>query len=154
MWSYNYSSELYHFGVKGMQWGVRRYQNKNGSLTSAGKKHVKKSDDSDNENHKLTNKQKKAIVAGSVAVAASLAVIGGMYIYKKNNIPIHVTVNSFGKKINVDTLPTTDTVLKKGTKIQRISSKSIEDYSKEGRRIYASFDKKDNRLYTVTMPDF
>ena len=154
MWSYNYSSELYHFGVKGMRWGVRRYQNKNGSLTSAGKKHVKKSDDSDNENHKLTNKQKKAIVAGSVAVAASLAVIGGMYIYKKNNIPIHVTVNSFGKKINVDTLPTTDTVLKKGTKIQRISSKSIEDYSKEGRRIYASFDKKDNRLYTVTMPDF
>lgn len=32
------SDELYHWGVKGMRWGVRRYQNKDGSLTAAGKK--------------------------------------------------------------------------------------------------------------------
>lgn len=30
--------ELYHWGIKGQKWGVRRYQNKNGSLTPAGKK--------------------------------------------------------------------------------------------------------------------
>ena len=29
---------LAHVGVKGMRWGVRRYQNKDGSLTPAGKK--------------------------------------------------------------------------------------------------------------------
>lgn len=28
---------LVHYGIKGMKWGVRRYQNKDGSLTSAGK---------------------------------------------------------------------------------------------------------------------
>lgn len=30
--------EFAHFGIKGMKWGQRRYQNKDGSLTPAGKK--------------------------------------------------------------------------------------------------------------------
>lgn len=33
-----YHDTLYHHGVKGMHWGIRRYQNKDGSLTKAGKK--------------------------------------------------------------------------------------------------------------------
>lgn len=32
------NKSLTHAGVKGMRWGVRRYQNKDGSLTPAGKK--------------------------------------------------------------------------------------------------------------------
>lgn len=32
-----YSEELYHHGIKGQRWGVRRYQNEDGSLTVAGK---------------------------------------------------------------------------------------------------------------------
>lgn len=32
------NGELYHHGVKGMKWGVRRYQNADGTLTDAGKK--------------------------------------------------------------------------------------------------------------------
>lgn len=31
-------NQLYHHGIKGMRWGVRRYQNKDGSLTPQGKK--------------------------------------------------------------------------------------------------------------------
>jgi len=32
------NNELYHHGIKGMKWGVRRYQNYDGSLTPAGQK--------------------------------------------------------------------------------------------------------------------
>ena len=39
MWQYNNTNELYHFGIKGQKWGVRRYQNEDGSLTPAGEKH-------------------------------------------------------------------------------------------------------------------
>lgn len=31
-----YSSELYHHGIKGQKWGIRRYQNPDGSLTPEG----------------------------------------------------------------------------------------------------------------------
>lgn len=36
------NNELYHHGIKNMKWGIRRFQNKDGSLTPAGKKRYDK----------------------------------------------------------------------------------------------------------------
>ena len=47
--------ELYHWGKVGMKWGVRRYQNKDGSLTEAGKKRYAR-DQRENAGKKKGNK--------------------------------------------------------------------------------------------------
>lgn len=36
------NKELKHYGIKGMKWGIRRYQNKDGSLTAVGKRRYAK----------------------------------------------------------------------------------------------------------------
>ena len=38
------SYELYHHGILGMHWGIRRYQNPDGSLTPAGKRRLERKD--------------------------------------------------------------------------------------------------------------
>lgn len=58
----NYNDEFYHHGIKGMKWGVRRYQKKNGSLTALGKK-LRKAASKYQKEKKQKAEAKKAIEA-------------------------------------------------------------------------------------------
>lgn len=74
-----YSDELYHHGIKGQKWGVRRYQNEDGSYTPAGKKRY-----SDGASGNASSKSggidkeklKKAAKIAAVAAGTGLAAYG------------------------------------------------------------------------------
>ena len=72
---------LEHHGIKGMKWGVRRYQNADGTLTAAGKKRYDDVGNSDNKQSSNTH-MKTAVTAGAVVAGAALATYGT---YKLSN---------------------------------------------------------------------
>ena len=146
---------LQHYGVKGMKWGVRRFQNKDGSLTNAGKIRYnnESSDHKDSKLH-ITDKQKKAIILGSIAVGAGLALYSGIKLHNINHntvglatlssVPLKDDLNYFGAN-------KADVKLPKGTIFQRISTEAIEDYQSRG-HIYVSNMLHDNLVYRNKMP--
>lgn len=81
-----YDTELYHHGIKGQKWGVRRFQDAAGSLTKAGRDRYRAKIDADIREYKKKNRvstekaakvvtKKKAL---EVSTKVSKASMGGV----------------------------------------------------------------------------
>lgn len=71
VYRYNSSDELAHHGILGMRWGIRRYQNKDGSLTSAGKRRRAKLEADIKEREKNIKRREREKAANDKLAAKS-----------------------------------------------------------------------------------
>lgn len=84
----NYQLVLSHHGIKGMRWGIRRFQRKDGSLTSAGKRRYGLDDKS-----KETIEERRARVLNSTNASE---------IYKNRNILTTAEINERLNRIDTE----------------------------------------------------
>lgn len=92
-------NELYHHGIKRMKWGVRRYQNPDGSLTLAGQKRLLKVDQkwAKKKSDKITAQAKRASQRELNDYGNELLKLPGAL--KTNGKLSAQTVNAYNKKM-------------------------------------------------------
>lgn len=155
-WVCTRQGELYHHGIKGQKWGVRRFQNEDGSLTPAGKKRYDEPDshsDKKEKHHKipqnkslhrlkLEDKYKQQGFSKEEAEQkAAKRIKTEMYIAAAAAATV-VSCVAYAKYKGY----TSDKVLKSNSEFQRVMKLAENEQIREGRQ-YLSFDKRDKVKY-------
>ena len=117
-------NELYHHGIKGQKWGVRRYQNPDGSLTLAGKKRALKVQ---NDYTELSKNKKYHDKDGNLT-----------YEGRKRALKMKEQYSSITGK-SLKAFPNSNSNSNKGTATSKPKTKSISEMSNE--EIQAKIDR-------------
>lgn len=131
-------SELYHYGIKGQRWGVRRFQNPDGTYTNAGKQ----------RRNLLTDEQKakaKKVAAGAV-IGGAVAV--GTLVFAAKNPEIVAKAGRALGKIGAQTVKSTSEALKRSGKAAfdaAITSAGAIAITKLGKKLEDSSGDEDTK---------
>lgn len=149
-----YEPCLMHYGVKGMKWGVRRYQNVDGTLTAKGKKRYSDSIDGKSKNffekhrENLIAKYEKSGYSREAALTAAnsrmktektVAIAGG--------IAVGILATTAAVYIGREYC---DKTFKSGKVVQNINAK--KDATFNGYPFYAAINKRDKKTYGEVYP--
>lgn len=146
--NYDDCNELFHHGVKGQKWGVRRYQNKDGTRTEEGKKHQEEMTDEE----RLVREKRNRMIRNT-AIIGGAALVGGLAAYGTYKYLRGPKKESYAKIVNdsikeIGDFPADSITLPKGSKIYRMTGNKEE---LSDNPIFAAHLKSDARAYKNIM---
>ena len=168
-WTCTRQGELYHHGIKGQKWGVRRFQNKDGSLTPAGRRRY----DEPNVGRKTSESKTKEARKYKIPENKSLHRLKLEEKYMKNGMTREKAEQAAAKRIRTEKFVaavaavtvasavayakykgyTSDKIIKENSDFQRIMRLDPNAELRKDNRLYATIDKKDKVLYKGMFAD-
>lgn len=138
--------ELYHHGIKGMKWGVRRFQKTDGTLTSAGKKRYADDGAVPKKTKHRQNLEANYKAKGMTAKEAEAAASKRIKIEKTVAITAGLTVAACAAYYarNKYIADRTDQILKAGTSFHNLDSKRNP---RPGEHLYVNYRQNDRNFF-------
>ena len=172
-WICTRQNELAHHGIKGMKWGVRRFQNKDGSLTSAGKRRYDESNQQSNSSPRSNHQSNSNAKKYKIPKNKSLHRLKLEEKYMKQGMSREEAEQAAAKRIRTEQFVaaaagvtvasclayakykgyTTDKIIKENSDFQRIMRLNPNTEIRKDYRQYVTIDKKDKVLYKGMFAD-
>ena len=125
MWEYNSPNELYHHGILGMKWGIRRFQNKDGTLTSAGRKRLKQNSEDSSDSPKNTKTESGSSSSNSKSATSTKKSVKDM-----SDAELQAAINRLNLETRYSELTKSDSPSKNNSRAKKFITDVLEQSGK------------------------
>ena len=125
MWEYDSPNELYHHGILGMKWGIRRFQNKDGTLTSAGRKRLKQNSEDSSDSQKNTKTESGSSSSNSKSSTSTKKSVKDM-----SDAELQAAINRLNLETRYSELTKSDSPSKNNSRAKKFITDVLEQSGK------------------------